>query len=137
MPQNGIRPPGIEALTTAFLHNRHLRIVDLNDNTITTAAPKLASAIEKLPKLKILNLESSLIRTRGAVAVARAIVSHKNLQVRVDLSAARDVKSNFFSQELYLGCNDMHIDGGLEVARSVKNMPSLKVLDLNGIADIC
>ncbi|CAF0781756.1 unnamed protein product [Adineta ricciae] len=114
MPQNGIRPPGIEALTTAFLHNRNLRIIDLNDNTITTAAPKLASAIEKLPKLEILNLESSLIRTRGAVAVARAIVSHKNLQ------------------ELYLGCNDMHIDGGLEVARSVKNMPSLKVLDLNG-----
>ena len=26
----------------------------------------------------------------------------------------------------------MHIDGGLEVARVVKNMPSLKVLDLNG-----
>ncbi|UJR36401.1 hypothetical protein I4U23_029124 [Adineta vaga] len=114
MPQNGIRPPGIEALTTAFLHNRNLRIIDLNDNTITTAAPKLASVIEKLPKLEIINLESSLIRTRGAIAVARSIVSHKNLQ------------------ELYLGCNDMHIDGGLEVARSVKNMSSLKVLDLNG-----
>jgi hypothetical protein len=26
----------------------------------------------------------------------------------------------------------MHIDGGLEVARVVKNMLSLKVLDLNG-----
>jgi hypothetical protein len=26
----------------------------------------------------------------------------------------------------------MHIDGGLEVARAVKNMSSLKVLDLNG-----
>jgi hypothetical protein len=26
----------------------------------------------------------------------------------------------------------MHIDGGLEVARVVKNMPALKVLDLNG-----
>jgi len=26
----------------------------------------------------------------------------------------------------------MHIDGGLEVARVVKNMSSLKVLDLNG-----
>ena len=26
----------------------------------------------------------------------------------------------------------MHIDGGLDVARVVKNMPSLKLLDLNG-----
>lgn len=81
VPQNGIRPPGIEALTTAFLHNRNLRVIDLNDNTITTAAGKLASAIEKLPKLEMINLESSLIRTKGAIAVARAIVSHKNLQV--------------------------------------------------------
>jgi hypothetical protein len=35
-------------------------------------------------------------------------------------------------QELYLACNDMHTDGGIEVARAVKNMSSLKVLDLNG-----
>jgi Ran GTPase-activating protein (RanGAP) involved in mRNA processing and transport len=68
-------------LTSAFVHNRNLRIIDLNDNTITTAAPKLASAIEKLPKLEIINLESSLIRTKGAMAIARAITTHKNLQV--------------------------------------------------------
>jgi Ran GTPase-activating protein (RanGAP) involved in mRNA processing and transport len=81
MPQNGIRPPGIEALTKAFVHNRNLRIIDLNDNTITTAAQKLASTIDKLPKLQMLNLESSLIRTKGAIAIARALVSHRNLQV--------------------------------------------------------
>ena len=81
MPQNGIRPLGIEALTNAFVQNQNLRIIDLNDNTITTAAAKLASAIKKLPKLEIINLESSLIRTKGAIAIARAIVSHKNLQV--------------------------------------------------------
>ena len=81
VPQNGIHPPGIEALTGAFVQNQNLRIVDLNDNTVTLAAAKLASAIEKLPKLEIINLESCLIRTQGAVAVARAIVSHKNLQV--------------------------------------------------------
>lgn len=82
MPQNGIRPPGIEALSNAFVKNQNLRLIDLNDNSITLAAPKLASAIEKLPKLEILNLESSLIRTKGAIAVARAIVSHKNIQVK-------------------------------------------------------
>jgi Ran GTPase-activating protein (RanGAP) involved in mRNA processing and transport len=81
MPQNGIQPPGIEALTIAFVQNRNLRIIDLNDNTITIAADKLALAIEKLPKLEIINLESSLIRTKGAIAIARAIISHKNLQV--------------------------------------------------------
>ena len=27
----------------------------------------------------------------------------------------------------------MHTDGGLEIARAVKNMSSLKILDLNGL----
>ncbi|CAF2061149.1 unnamed protein product [Rotaria magnacalcarata] len=114
MPQNGIRPPGIEALSVAFVNNQNLRLIDLNDNSITLAAQKLASAIEKLPNLEVLNLESSLIRTKGAIAVARAIASHKNLQ------------------ELYLGCNDIHTEGAMEIAHAVKNMPTLKALDLNG-----
>ncbi|CAF3474391.1 unnamed protein product [Rotaria socialis] len=114
MPQNGIRPPGIEALAVAFVSNQNLRLIDLNDNAVTLAAPQLASAIEKLPNLEVLNLESSLIRTKGAIAVARAIASHKNLQ------------------ELYLGCNDIHTEGALEIAHAVKNMPTLKALDLNG-----
>lgn len=113
-PQNGIRPPGIEALAKAFLHNPRLRTIDLNDNTITLAAGKLASSIEKLPNLEVINLESSLIRTKGALAVARALVSHKNLQ------------------ELYFGCNDINTEGGLEIAHAVKNMPNLRILDLNG-----
>jgi Ran GTPase-activating protein 1 len=81
MPQNGIRPPGIEALANAFIENQNLRIIDLNDNTITLAVRKLSLAIEKLPNLEIINLESSLIRTKGGIAIARAIISHKNLQV--------------------------------------------------------
>ncbi|CAF1169242.1 unnamed protein product [Adineta steineri] len=114
VPQNGIRPPGIEALANAFVQNQNLRIIDLNDNTITLATPKLASSIEKLPNLEIINLESSLIRTPGTMAIARSIMSHKNLQ------------------ELYLGCNDMHTEGGMEIAHVVKNMSSLRILDLNG-----
>ncbi len=114
MPQNGIRPPGIEALINAFVANQNLRTIDLNDNTITLAASKLALAIEKLPNLEIINLESSLIRTKGALAIARAIMSHKNLQ------------------ELYLGCNEIHTEGAMEIAHVVKNMSTLKVLDLNG-----
>ncbi len=68
-------------MANAFVQNQNLRIIDLNDNTITLAAQKLALAIEKLPNLEIINLESSLIRTQGGIAIARAIVSHKNLQV--------------------------------------------------------
>lgn len=89
MPQNGIRAPGIEALANAFVQNRNLRIIDLNDNTITTAAGQLASTIEKLPRLEILNLESSLIRTKGGIAVARALVSHRNLQVLISISSLK------------------------------------------------
>lgn len=95
MPQNGIRPPGIESLTSALVQNRNLRVLDLNDNTITSAAGKLASAVSKLPRLEILNLESSLIRTKGASAIARAIVSHRNL--KVNNSSYKKTKS--FSHE--------------------------------------
>ena len=94
VPQNGIRAPGIEALANAFVQNRNLRIIDLNDNTITTAAGQLASSIEKLPRLEILNLESSLIRTKGAIAIARALVSHRNLQVLISNLIAKDRSSS-------------------------------------------
>ncbi|CAF0937403.1 unnamed protein product, partial [Didymodactylos carnosus] len=114
VPQNGIQPPGIGALAESFINNSNLRVIDLNDNTITMAAPKLASSIEKLPKLQILNLSSALIRTKGAVAVARSIVSHRHLE------------------SLLLSYNDIHVDGALEIIKSVKNMSTLKVLDLNG-----
>ncbi|CAF1183943.1 unnamed protein product, partial [Didymodactylos carnosus] len=114
MPQNGIQPPGIMALAESFVHNPNLRVIDLNDNTITKAAPKLASSIEKLTKLKILNLGSALIRTKGAVVIARSIVSQRHLE------------------SLILNYNDIHVDGALEIVRSVKNMSTLKILDLNG-----
>ena len=37
-----------------------------------------------------------------------------------------------FIQELYLGCNEIRLQAGLELARTVKNMSSLKIFDLNG-----
>ena len=33
MPQNGIRPTGIEFVAEAFAHNKQLRIINMNDNT--------------------------------------------------------------------------------------------------------
>lgn len=74
MPQNGINPPGITALSHAFAHNPHLTYINLSDNTFTASgAEAFALALPKLTNLETLNLESCLVRTSGAKAIANAL----------------------------------------------------------------
>mgnify|MGYP001795729185 CR=1 FL=1 len=74
MPQNGINPPGVTALSHAFAHNPELRHINLADNTFTVSgAEAFALALPKLTKLETLNLESCLVRTGGAKAIANAL----------------------------------------------------------------
>ena len=54
MPQNGIYHEGIEALTDAFTSNPNLRILNMNDNTLTEkGAAHMAKALPKLQKLEV------------------------------------------------------------------------------------
>ena len=51
MPQNGIYPPGIKALSLAFKENPNMQVLNLNDNTIRwKGAQSLASVFNAMPK---------------------------------------------------------------------------------------
>lgn len=83
MPQNGIRAPGISALSEAFRNNPHLKILNLNDNTVQKeGAAALAKALPSLQNLETLNLGDCLLKTTGAMYVAHALeLNHLKLQV--------------------------------------------------------
>lgn len=83
MPQNGIYHAGIAALSDAFIQNPNLRVLNLNDNTLTIkGASALAAALPSLQKLQEINLGDCLLKTKGAISIATALAEgHKELQV--------------------------------------------------------
>lgn len=83
MYQNGIYHEGIKALSESFKKNSNLRLIDLNDNTITLKGAKhIANALPHLQKLKVLNFDDCLLRTDGATVLADALTEkHMNLEV--------------------------------------------------------
>ena len=83
MPQNGIYHVGITALSEAFMQNPNLRVLNLNDNTVTKkGAVALAVALRSLQKLEEINLGDCLLRTKGAISIAEALADgHRELQV--------------------------------------------------------
>lgn len=83
MPQNGIYHKGIKALSNAFKKNGNLRLLDLNDNTITKkGATHIANALPYLQKLEVINFGDCLLRTDGAKVLADALAAnHTNLKV--------------------------------------------------------
>lgn len=83
MPQNFIRHPGIAALAEAFVQNKGLTILNLNDNTFTwRGSHDMALVLPKLQRLKIINFGDCLIRTKGAEFLAKALSDgHLELEV--------------------------------------------------------
>lgn len=71
MPQNGIYHAGITALSQAFSHNKNLKILNLNDNTITVkGAQAIADILPGLQNLKSINFGDCLLKTEGALSIA-------------------------------------------------------------------
>lgn len=46
MPQNGINPPGIMALSQAFAFNTNLQHINLSDNTFTVSGAKAFAEVD-------------------------------------------------------------------------------------------
>lgn len=146
MPQNGIYASGITALSEAFRSNPHLKILNLNDNTVgKKGAAALAKALPSLQNLETLNLGDCLLKTNGAVLIAKALASkHSYLQVRTQglhkhsayKSSSNCILGHFFFlnlfQTLILEHNEINLDGGMEVVRAMQDKSSLVVLNLNG-----
>ena len=117
MPQNGIYHEGIEALADAWGNNPKLRILNINDNTLTEkGAMHLAAALKKLKHLELLNIGDCLLKTNGAKLIAEALKE----------SGAERL------EELYMDSNEIRIEGGLAVVEALKSANNLKKLMLDG-----
>lgn len=116
MPQNGIYHDGISALSDAFLHNKNLEILNLNDNTIgPKGSESIAKALLGLENIKELNFGDCLLKTKGAVLLANSLkAGNKNLEV------------------LVLGFNEIGSKGGVELVNAMANKAKLKNLLLDG-----
>lgn len=119
MPQNGIRPNGIENVADAFMNNKNLRIVSMNDNTFRKiGGDQMSKALTQLKKLEYVNFGDCLLRSKGAVQIMRALVDNPNLK------------------ELILSFNEINAQAGMEIAdllnRNRKINANMKLIDLNG-----
>ncbi|KAK7476958.1 hypothetical protein BaRGS_00031817 [Batillaria attramentaria] len=115
MPQNGINPPGISALVDAIAVNKNLRILNLNDNTFTeVGAREMSKVLPQLQALEVINFGDCLLKTEGALALAKALkLGQKKLK------------------ELILSGNEIKQSGAIAVTEAMTDKENLAVLDLN------
>ncbi|XP_044732347.1 ran GTPase-activating protein 1 [Chrysoperla carnea] len=74
MPQNGIYHVGITALSDSFTHNKNLQILNLNDNTIgPIGSTAIAKVLPQLQNLRQINFGDCLLKTQGAISIANAL----------------------------------------------------------------
>lgn len=79
MVQNGIRMEGIAALAKGLRACKNLETLDLQDNTAAEVGSRaIASSLKYWPNLKHLNLSDCLLRPRGAITLATALLEGKN-----------------------------------------------------------
>lgn len=75
MPQNGIYHVGITALSEAFKENRGLKVLNLNDNTFgEKGAEAIGKVLVNLQELKQINFGDCLLKTKGALLIAKGIL---------------------------------------------------------------
>lgn len=118
--QNGIRPAGIAKLLLQGLsHNTKLKVLDLQDNTITTsAAVGLVSALKSWPELVELNLNDCLLKPKGSLLL-------------VDKLLEGDKRPLF--EKLKLQYNELEVDALEKLVKVVEEkLPNLQLLELNG-----
>ncbi|KAF7543152.1 hypothetical protein G7Z17_g10976 [Cylindrodendrum hubeiense] len=119
MVQNGIRPEGISHLLTEGLKNAtELRILDLQDNTLTLPGAKaLAKVVAGWTLLQELGVGESLMSAKGAVLVSKELSKGKNAKL----------------ETLRVQFNDINARGLKSLADAAKiGLPALKRIELNG-----
>ncbi|KAJ3284137.1 hypothetical protein HK104_010081 [Borealophlyctis nickersoniae] len=82
MPQNSIRPEGVQTLVRALATCKKLEHLDLQDNTFTEpGSVALAEALANWPHMRILNVGDCLLSARGGLAIIKALTGgHAKLQ---------------------------------------------------------
>ena len=119
MVQNGIRQEGITHLIKeGLIHLRELEVLDLQDNTFTSAGGKALAGV--MPKswggLKELGVGDCLLGAKGGVMVGNALAQGKNGKIEV----------------LRLQYNEITSKGVAALAGALKQLPVLRRVELNG-----
>lgn len=78
--QNGIRPIGISILINGLKANKNLKILDLQDNTLTYLGSRSISNNLNGWKLKELNLNDCLLKSKGFGEILTLLVKQKDLK---------------------------------------------------------
>ncbi|ORY81900.1 hypothetical protein BCR37DRAFT_379796 [Protomyces lactucae-debilis] len=119
MPQNGIRPEGIEGLMRDGLSRcTVLECLDMQDNTFTQrGSAALAAALPKWPSLRELAVGDCLLSARGGINVFEALAKGENAKV----------------ETLRLQYNEIDAKG-LEalVLAAKQGLPVVALVELNG-----
>ncbi|KAJ3033246.1 hypothetical protein HDV00_006568 [Rhizophlyctis rosea] len=118
MPQNSIRPEGVQRLASAFSKCTKLEHLDLQDNTFTEPGSKaIAGALENWPNLKHLNVGDCLLSADGGLAIIKALTAgHEKLE------------------KLNLSFGEIDKRGAKLVAGMLANKAALESVELNGNA---
>lgn len=118
MPQNSIRPEGIDTVLKSISGCSKLVELDLQDNTFTLVGSKAcAKYLPGWPKLKVLNIGECLLGAEGC---------------RLVVTALSDTHSSL--QECLLSYNEMDVAGVKLIPAMLKGKTELTKLELNGNA---
>ena len=114
--QNSIRPDVFPDLMPALANCKELKILDLQDNTLTESGSlALSSALSSWKYLKTLNIGECLLRSLGASSILKSLTdSHVHLE------------------QLFLSFNEIDTEAAALMPLMLKNKAKLCLLELNG-----
>ena len=117
MPQNGIRPEGVEVLLRGLKNCKALETLDFQDNTFTEKGTNaLCDALPSWPDLKELAVGDCLLGKR-TIALFEGLQKKTNVNIRI----------------LRLQYNDINSAGLKALHKAIElGLPNLEILELNG-----
>ena len=115
---NQITQEAVEILASVILHNTELQELYLYDNNIGEGRINVLKALQCIKSLRVLSLNNGNILKDASNELQLALTIKSNRQLE-----------ELYLEELYLRNND-HRTGMLEVAKSLQNITSLKILNL-------
>lgn len=114
LPQNAIRPDGIQSILKAF-SSLSLHCIDLQDNTFTLSGTKaLVEALPSWPLLRILNVGECLLGKQGCNLLVLALTEKYELL-----------------EQIYLSYNEMDERCGDKISSMLQGK-KISLLELNG-----